>query len=344
MTAVYQPIVDTARGVIVGYEALSRFDLPPGVGTEDLFGASRRLDRSAEIESICLRTVLADRASIPTNCFLTVNVSPDVLGDDRVRQVWRDHLDLRGVIVEITEQAAIESYTALEPELNRIRGQGALIAVDDAGSGYAGLTHILDLKPSLIKLDRELIQGIDTDEAKRALVDMLGTFAGRIDCWLLAEGIETTAEYDTIVALGVPLAQGYYLARPGPPWPVLAATVAPVAASSVGSTVREVLETTPTAASTQDAAALFAGHPDLRTVVLIDDANRPVALLDSNSADLGVTSDAMRVNLDTTARDALLRAVTRDPENRYAPLVVTDNAGRYSGIARIERLITFALS
>lgn len=344
VAAAYQPIVDTARGVIAGYEGLSRFDLPTGTGPEELFRATRRVGRSAEIESMCLRAVLADRRSIPTNCFLTVNVSPDVLGDELIRQVWRENPDLRGVIVEITEQTAIESYTALEPDLDRLRGQGALIAVDDAGSGYAGLTHILDLKPALIKLDRELIRGIDADEAKRALVDMLGTFANRIDCWLLAEGIETEAEYDTITALGVPLAQGYYLAHPGPAWPALDATIIPAALAPQESTVRDVLEAPPTAESTAVAATLFSRHSELRTVALIDDHNRPIALLDINSAHLGVTTDAMRVNLDTPTKDALLRAITRDPGNRYDPLIITDNAGRYSGIARIERLITTAFS
>lgn len=344
MTAAYQPIVDTARATIVGYEGLARFDLPGDTGVEEMFAAARMLGRSAEIEARCLAAVLSQRSSIPTNCFLTVNVSPDVLGDELIRQVWRENPDLRGVIVEITEQTAIKSYNALEPDLDRLRSQGALIAVDDAGSGYAGLTHILDLKPALIKLDRELIRDIDADEAKRALVEMLGTFASRIDCWLLAEGIETAAEYQTITALDVPLAQGYYLARPGPAWPAIETHVLPVAAPHHGSTIRDELETTLTAKSTEDAAALFAEHSDLRTVALMAEDNRPIALLDINSAHLGFTTDAMRVNLDTPIKDALLRAITRDPESRYDPLIITDNAGRFMGIARIERLITTAFS
>jgi len=343
VSAAYQPIVDTARGIIVGYEGLARFALAGDVSVEDLFAQARDSSRSAEIEATCLRVALAERASIPGNCFLTVNVSPTVLGDDVIRAVWADHPDLRGVIVEITEQARIDSYAGLEPDLDRIRGTGALLAVDDAGSGYAGLTHLLELKPALIKLDRELVRGIDTDEAKRALVEMIGTFASRIDSWLLAEGIETAAEYDTITALGVPLAQGYHLARPGPAWPVLNTSLAPAREARSVPIVRDLCDPVPAVHSAADAARVFTDHPDVRTVVLIDDHDRPVSVLDTESSHLGVVSEALRVNLDTPVRDALLRAITRDRAGRYDPLIIVDNAGRYAGIVRIERLITTAV-
>ncbi len=343
MRAVYQPIIDTSRGVVVGYEGLTRFDLGEGVGIEELFSQARSAGRSAEVEAQCMRVVLAQRESIPSNCFLTVNVSPAVLRDDHVRAVWIDNPDLRGVFVELTEQTEIESYTALEQELATIRGTGALLAVDDVGSGYAGLTHLLGLKPALIKLDRELIRGIDTDEAKRALVEMLGTFASRIDCWLLAEGIETAAEYDAILELGVPLAQGFYLARPAPAWPGLSHILMPASGTEAVTVVRELCDPVPAATSVAEATRVFADYPLVRTVVLIDQHNRPLSVLDSESSHLGMIADGLRVNLDTPLRDALLRAVTRERSNRYDPLLLIDNAGRYAGIARIERLITATL-
>ncbi|TFC53710.1 EAL domain-containing protein [Cryobacterium sp. TMB3-1-2] len=343
VTAAFQPIVDTARGIVVGFEGLARFEMPAGISVEDLFAQARAANRSAEIEARCLRVILAERGSVPTNCFITVNVSPHVLGHDAIRQVWRDQADLTGVFVELTEQSAIDSAADLEPELDAIRAAGGLIAVDDLGSGYAGLSRLLALKPALIKLDRELIQGIDTDEAKRALVEMIGTFANRIDSWVLAEGIETAAEYDTITALGVPLAQGYYLARPGPAWPDLARPVVPSAERQPVPVVRDLLDIAPGAESVAAAARIFTDHAEVRTVVLIDHHGRPVSVLDSESAHLGVTTGAVRVNLDTPVRDALLRAITRDSTHRYDPLIVTDNAGRYAGIVRLERLITTAV-
>jgi EAL domain-containing protein (putative c-di-GMP-specific phosphodiesterase class I) len=314
------------------------------VGVEEVFAQARAAGRSAEIEAVCLRVVLAKRASLPVNCFLSVNISPTVLGDEAVRAVWADHPDLRGVIVELTEHTAIDSYEGLQPDLDLIRRTGALLAVDDAGSGFAGLTRLLGLRPALIKLDRELIRGIDTDEAKRALVEMVGTFASRIDSWLLAEGIETAAEYATVAALGVPLAQGYHLGRPGPAWPRLATSLSPAPEPRSVSSVRGLCDPVPAVASAPDAARLFAEHPEVCTVVLIDHDKRPVSVIDSRSPEVGPTAEALRVNLETATRDALLRAITRDWIVRYTPLILTDDAGRYAGIVRMERLIAAAVT
>jgi CBS domain-containing protein len=119
--------------------------------------------------------------------------------------------------------------------------------------------------------------------------------------------------------------------------------VQPGAVPSPVPVVRDLIDVAPAAASVSDAARIFTDSPELRSVVLMDHHNRPVGVLDSESAHLGVTADAVRVNLDTPVRDALLRAITRDSTQRYDPLIVTDNAGRYAGIVRLERLITTAV-
>ncbi len=218
LAAAYQPIIDTARGTVVGYEALARFPGYSEKNPEAWFSAARAYGRAAELEAAALRTALKARAALPPNCFLTLNVSPELLTSESVRSVWRDEGRLAGLIIELTEQTPIDSYVELEPDLNQLRAAGALIAVDDAGAGYAGLRHLLALRPSMIKIDRALIQDVDVDEAKRALVGMLGAFASRVDAWILAEGVERVEELDALVSLGVPLVQGYYLARPAPPW------------------------------------------------------------------------------------------------------------------------------
>src|SRR5579875_2611059 len=178
VTAAYQAIVDVARGVVVGYEALARFPGPTTAGPLEWFAAARRLGLAADLEAAALSAALLGRPHLPRNCFLTVNVSPDLLDSAPVRRVFEAEGDLGGLVVELTEQTPIDSYRSLEPHLNRLRAAGALIAVDDAGAGYAGLTHLLGLRPSIIKLDRGLVEGIDRDEAKRALLEMIGVFAG----------------------------------------------------------------------------------------------------------------------------------------------------------------------
>lgn len=344
LSSAYQPIVDTARGTVVGYEALARFPGFAEKNPEVWFAAARSHGKSAELESASLRTALKDRATLPPNCFLTLNISPELLSTDSVRSVWRNEGNLGGLVIELTEQTPIDSYVELEPDLNQLRAAGALIAVDDAGAGYAGLRHLLALRPSLIKIDRELIQDVDRDEAKRALVSMLGTFASRVDAWILAEGVERVEELDALVSLGVPLVQGYCLARPAPPWAQLDVDLAhrlasrrPVVHKTV---VRDVLEPAPTAHSVAAAAEAFAANPALQSMVLVGDHLRPISVLDADMASLGMVSQGMRVNLDTPISEALERSMTRVRASRFQPLLVTDNAGRFAGIARMERMIT----
>ena len=344
LAAAYQPIVDASRGTVVGYEALARFPGFTEKNPEVWFSAARVHGKSAQLESAALRTALRARSTLPPNCFLTLNVSPELLTTEEIRSVWRDEGNLGGLVVELTEQTPIDSYVGLEPDLNQLRSAGALIAVDDAGAGYAGLRHLLALRPSLIKIDRELIQDVDRDEAKRALIEMLGTFAGRVDAWILAEGVERLEELDTLVSLGVPLVQGYYLARPAPDWAGIDLDLAHRLASKPPVThqgvIRDVLESATTATTAALAADVFAENPELQLVVLIGDHLRPISVLNPAAAGLGMVSQGMRVNLDTPLNEALARSMTRTSSSRFEPLLVTDNAGRYAGVARMERMIT----
>ena len=210
----FQPIIDTARGTVVGYESLARFSGPPHATPDRWFAVARAAGVGAELEARALRAALEARAALPPNCFLSVNVGPEALLTAPVAAVFADAGDLRGVVVEITEQTAVANYDALVTAIAPVRAAGALLAVDDAGAGFASLKHITVLRPDFVKVDRDLIAGIDTDETKAAVVEALGMFTSRLDAWLVAEGVETTAELDRLLSLRVPLAQGYGL---GPP-------------------------------------------------------------------------------------------------------------------------------
>ena len=216
----FQPIVDTARGTVVGYESLARFSGPPHATPDRWFAVARAAGVGAELEARALRAALQARAALPPNCFLSVNVGPEALLAAPVAAVFADAGDLRGVVVEITEQTAVADYDALVTAIAPLRAAGALLAVDDAGAGFASLKHITVLRPDFVKVDRDLVAGIDTDETKAAVVEALGMFTSRLDAWLVAEGVETTAELDRLLSLRVPLAQGYGL---GPPQPVMGA-------------------------------------------------------------------------------------------------------------------------
>lgn len=341
LRSVYQPIIDVARGVVAGYEALIRFDRGP-TDPQLWFAAARAHGVEAELDAAALRSGLSNRLALPGNTFLTVNVSPASLLSPLVRSVWAEQASLNGVVVEITEQTVIDSYAALEPDINRLRAAGALIAVDDAGAGYAGLNHLLMLRPEIIKLDRALVMDLDIDETKRALTEMLGTFAGRIDAWLLAEGIERTGELETLADLGVPLAQGYYLARPGPPWvplnPEAAMQLATRSRQLVRNTLRTILQVAPYVHSLAEIGSVF-DNPAIEVIALVGADHRPIGTLTADAAMVGLVESGMKLNVDTPISEAALRAITRGRSTRFAPLLCTDAAGRYLGVVHMERLL-----
>ncbi|MGZ4452296.1 MAG: EAL domain-containing protein [Nocardioides sp.] len=341
VTSYLQPVVDLVRGSIAGYEALARF--PGGPGPLEVFGAARAHGRAVEVEAAALRAALITRATLPANTFLTVNVGPDVIDAPLVREIWSDHPSLAGLVIEITEHVRVESYACLEPILDELRSRGAMIAVDDAGAGYAGLQHLLALRPHFIKLDRELISGLDRDEAKRSLVDVLGGFADRIDAWLIAEGVETEAELDVLLDLRVPLAQGFHLAKPAPVPQSLAPDLALRIAGRSGrdadsGTLRALLEQAP-AVTRSGIRDVQRGLREGEIAVVVDEHGHPVATVDSAGTAHAIRRSGLRVNLDTPTGQAAQRAIVRSPDVRFQPLVCTDSAGRYVGIVRIERLI-----
>jgi EAL domain-containing protein (putative c-di-GMP-specific phosphodiesterase class I) len=119
-------------------------------------------------------------------------------------------------VIEVTEHAPIGDYKRLNAAVNRLRALGVRFAVDDAGAGFASLRHILRLAPDFIKLDRTLIEGIESDRSRQALAAGLISFADKIDATIIAEGIERSAQVEALEELGVGYGQGFFIARPGP--------------------------------------------------------------------------------------------------------------------------------
>ncbi len=336
----FQPIVDLTRGTVVGYEALARFDGPVR-NPEVWFACAHLLDRGAELEAAALRCALSQRASLSPMRFLTVNVSPDVLASPEVKAVWRDFAPLRGVVVELTEQRQVDE-SELQAELTALRAAGAFIAIDDTGSGYAGLHRLLVVRPHFIKLDRGLISGVDRDEGKRALIEMLGVFGNRVDAWLLAEGIETSEELEALLQLGVPLGQGYLFARPEatPPTPNREALLQVLAhrKHQTGGGLSRLLEAVPTVGDVAHARCML-DREEVDLVVVLDDSGRPVSTVDADGDVHPVRESALRLSVETTPAEAARRAIVRSPALRFRPLVCVDDEGGLAGIVRMERLI-----
>jgi len=211
-TPVYQPIVELESRMAVGYEALTRFH--DGVGPLQHFADGEAAGLGLELELATLRAAMAGATSLPSNCWVSFNMSPTtilaVAGG-----ALSGHLDGRHLVVELTERLAVEDYAAIRSALLSM-GDGVSLAIDDAGAGFSSLRHIIELSPRFVKLDLRLVRGVDLDAARQALIAGMVHFANETGCVLVAEGIETEAERRALRRLSVSFGQGYLLGRPAP--------------------------------------------------------------------------------------------------------------------------------
>ena len=223
ITPVFQPIVSLRDGSVLGYEALSRG--PAGTEMESpdmLFQVAEAVKEIWELERLCRAKALAAMQYSQVDSMLFLNVNPSVAEDVKFQKGFtKDYLGQFGiepdrVIFEITERSASQNIDEFKRIISYYKGQQYKIAIDDAGAGYSGLNLITDLNPHYLKLDMQLIRGIDRDTVKQALVKSLQEFAKVTGTYLIAEGIETREELEKLIHIGVRYGQGYYIRRPVP--------------------------------------------------------------------------------------------------------------------------------
>lgn len=215
LTPVYQPIVHMATLAVSGYEALTRVNAEPRLGPDQWITEAKRVGLGLEFEAECIRRALANRADLPAGAYLSVNSSPELVLSGRLDTLPPTG-PLEWLMIEITEHEAVTDYGELGNRLDNLRGRGARVAVDDLGAGHSTLRHVMQMSPDFAKLDRSLVEGIDRDGAKQALVRSMVAFSNEVECSLVAEGVETPAEMQTLRGLGMDLGQGYLFQRPEP--------------------------------------------------------------------------------------------------------------------------------
>jgi EAL domain-containing protein (putative c-di-GMP-specific phosphodiesterase class I) len=207
---VFQSVVRLTDRKPVGYEALTRF--ADGSRPDERFAQANAAGMTVRFETACLQAQLEAACWLPAGVWVSLNVSP-TLATAVVPLISVVEQADRDVVIEITEHVEIGDYEALGYALDLVRGRVRL-AVDDAGAGYAGLRHILELRPQFVKLDLSLVRNVDTDRARQAMVAGMAYFAHDSGCELIAEGIETEGELAELVRLGVTYGQGYLFGKP----------------------------------------------------------------------------------------------------------------------------------
>jgi EAL domain-containing protein (putative c-di-GMP-specific phosphodiesterase class I) len=225
VTTVFQPIVNLQKGGMLGFEALSR-------GPRDtqqhspvsLFEAAASSDLVFELDRHCRRKALKTARELAAPYLLFVNVvpaamyDPDFQGTGLIKLLEGLGLTPDRIVLEVSEQHAIENYMLFVEALDNFRQMGFLIAVDDIGAGYSGLETIAHLKPGYLKFDMELVRDIDESKVKWEMASALKKFADNMEepAKIIAEGIERDGERQACVDLGIDFGQGYLLSRPAP--------------------------------------------------------------------------------------------------------------------------------
>ncbi len=228
VTTHYQPIVDMEQGSIMGYEALTRgpantsYEVP-----ETLFAISDTARLSSELDALCLRQAVRNAHGFDPAKKLFLNSLSEGLearGFARgglLQALQERALQPSNLVLEISERAAIGNFETFGRDLGLLRRRGFLVAIDDVGTGYSSLHAISEVQPDYLKVDISLIKNIHQSLIKQELIRSLLQVGSRIGAQVIAEGIETEEECRTLRSCGVRYGQGFYFARPAPPFPTI---------------------------------------------------------------------------------------------------------------------------
>lgn len=218
-TMAFQPIMDTRRGAVFAHEALVRGSDGSGAGSVlSLVDPNNRyaFDQQCRVRAIELAAQLFPRDEMP---HLSINFMPNAVYEPRacIRQTLetarRTDFPLDRIIFEFTEVEKLDTAHLLNI-LKSYREIGFKTAIDDFGAGYSGLNLLTRFQPDIVKLDMDLIRGIDTDRVKQIVVSRTLDMLRDLGVTAVCEGVETAGELEVLRDLGVDLLQGYFIARP----------------------------------------------------------------------------------------------------------------------------------
>jgi len=372
--AVYQPIVTLRSGQIYAFEALARG--PAGSTLETpamLFDFAEEIGTIFALEKACREAAIRGFASRNRCGRLFCNVHPRTLLDpaftpgETRRLLDKYGLEPRNVVLEITERHSVKDFNLFHRTLDHYRNAGYGVAVDDVGTGYSGLTTIAEIRPDIIKLDMSLVRGVDANPVKRSMIETLLTFADKVGCRIVAEGIETEAELTCLLRLGVHYGQGFFLGRPeDQPAPLSEAAQVVLAAGAeravdglkCASPIHDLAErpdVVDAAATVGEVKQFFDSHEGAHAVAVVRDG-RPEGLIMSHHLDRLLSSQyglslfvrrevthimdtsPLSVEWDTPVEVAAQAAMARDRDKLYDPLLVTCR-GRLSGMVSVQKIL-----
>ena len=211
----FQSIYSQLNNKVVGFESLARFFTTPYKTPDIWFEEASKVGLSESLEMLAIKNAIANMAKFNNTTYIAINCSPSHILSGALERTLQQ-IDCTRLVLEITEHSPISNYEKMRAPLRPLRNKGLRLAIDDVGAGFSSFQHILELEADIIKLDISLTQNINTDDRKFLLAKALCGFAKAIDCTIVAEGIETAEELNSLRILNVDSVQGYFIGRPAP--------------------------------------------------------------------------------------------------------------------------------
>jgi EAL domain-containing protein (putative c-di-GMP-specific phosphodiesterase class I) len=232
----YQPIVRWSDRTIIAYEALVRTEEPTLARPDDLLAAADALGRTHDLGRAIRHSVALSEEVTASDACVYVNVHPrDLEDEDLYSSVSPLARIAMRVVLEITERASLDSISNISGKLNKLRGFGYRLALDDLGAGYAGLASFAKVQPEVVKLDMSLVRGVDKEPTKQKIIRGMAAVCDDLGMLVITEGVETSQECETLVGLGWDVFQGYLFAKPGKAFPEVTVGGRALRTSSYGS-------------------------------------------------------------------------------------------------------------
>ncbi len=223
LAILYEPIVNLTTNEILGHEALVRGPWKSDLHSPNrLFQLAEETGLVFELDCLCRRTALRGARGLEAGRKLFLNCLPTAIHDPAFRgeALSKTLQDLRlrpeDMVFEISERESIDNFSIFREAKDYYKNLGFQIALDDTGVAYGSLEAVMELAPDYIKVDLSLVRGIDTDPPRQELLRALHAVAGKLGGQIIAEGIETREELETLQGLGIPYGQGYLFGRAAP--------------------------------------------------------------------------------------------------------------------------------
>ena len=221
--SVYEPIVEVESRTVFGYEALARG--PEGTPFHSavvLFNAAEEHELVYELDGACRESGLRGAVDFPSGTKLFLNIRPTTIHDPNFREdrlietLEKSELSPTDVVFEISEQESILSFGAFREIRDYYRGLGFQFALDDMGTGYAGLEELLEVEPDYIKIDRSMVSGVDEDPARQDVLGAILQLADKMGAQVIGEGLDTLEELEMLGRIGIRFGQGWLFGHPTP--------------------------------------------------------------------------------------------------------------------------------